>query len=696
MSVERVARNLLGAATLCGLLVSAGCSGVLSSNNSSGPSGGTPIASVKGSFDWGESLLAGGTIGVDMFPAKFTFDATATPSCANDYVAFNTSLVGVSPTGKAMQGGNMFAATGMPVGTFTISDGAASLVLTAAADNTGNDFLVVDNAAAGPGSTTNAASLAARIVALGGPLGVTATSAGPAVSLAALSFGIEGNNLVASTTLTNFTLGGAFFGGVGTGNIVAFNQLYATQGSATGFCAQDGPSVYWSYFTGTGTAVTSIVLSLDGSKVAFVENVAGVATLRILQWKAGEGAGTGYPVAPTMTLPAATSWAAGCPAGPSCLSSIAFSGAPSDTKSSPFYVYGNNADVLYVGDNNGNVHKFIGVFNGTPAEVTTGGWPIAVNAGAILTSPIFDSVSGNIFVGDSTGRLSFIQEVGSVVGGATPCSPLPCLNTVNLPVGTAGAIVDAPIVDGTNGTVFAVNGTDTTNSGTILQASTALTGAVSFSLGGGLSVGSPIYSGAFDNTYFTSPPGAIAGHMYVCGKQPGVNDRPAIYQLNFTAAGVLNGATPLGGLASADGEACSPVTEFFNPNGAGPGVARDWIFFSIGNSANSVLPIPAGACQSGGASGAGCVISVDVTNPLSVWPPASVTNTAPVPANPAGSTSGIIVDNQADTSIGVFPQASSLYFTLGANSTGAGPGVPSCDTTNGVGCAIKLTQAGLN
>jgi hypothetical protein len=628
-----------------------------------------------------------------MFPAKFTFDATAAPSCASDYVAFNTSLAGVSPTGKAMQGGNMFAATGIPVGTFTISDGAASLVLTAAADNTGNDFLVVDNAAAGPGSNTNAASLAARIVALGGPLGVTATSAGPAVSLAALNFGIEGNNLAVSSTLdpTTFMLGGFFLGGVGRGNIVAFNNLYATQGSVSGFCPQDGPSVYWSYFTGAGSAVTSIVLSLDGSKVAFVETVPGGATLRILQWKALEGAGTGYPVAVDQDISGAN-WST-CIAGNSCIASIPFSGGAPDTKSSPFYVYGNNADVLYVGDDNGSVHKFTGVFNGTPAEVTTAPWPIPVNvAGTILTSPIFDSVSGNIFVGDSTGRLSYIREVGSTVG--MPACTLPCLGTPSLHVGGAGgSIDDAPIVDGTNQTVFAVNGTDATSNGTILQVDTALTAPVMASIGGGLSRGSPIYSGAFDNTYFTGSLGT--GHMYICGKQPGVNDRPAIYQLNFTAAGLLQdaGTTQLRGLASNDGAACSPVTEFFNPNGGGPGVVTDWIFFSIGDFANSVLPIPAGGCQ---INGAGCVMSVDVTNPAAAWPPPSVTNTAPVPRRPAGSTSGIIVDNQADTSAGAFPQASSLYFTLGANSSGTGPGVPSCNTTSGVGCAIKLTQSMLN
>jgi hypothetical protein len=486
-------------------------------------------------------------------------------------------------------------------------------------------------------------------------------------------------------------LGGFFLGGVGRGNIVAFNNLYATQGSVSGFCPQDGPSVYWSYFTGAGSAVTSIVLSLDGSKVAFVETVPGGATLRILQWKALEGAGTGYPVAVDQDISGAN-WST-CIAGNSCIASIPFSGGAPDTKSSPFYVYGNNADVLYVGDDNGSVHKFTGVFNGTPAEVTTAPWPIPVNvAGTILTSPIFDSVSGNIFVGDSTGRLSYIREVGSTVG--MPACTLPCLGTPSLHVGGAGgSIDDAPIVDGTNQTVFAVNGTDATSNGTILQVDTALTAPVMASIGGGLSRGSPIYSGAFDNTYFTGSLGT--GHMYICGKQPGVNDRPAIYQLNFTAAGLLQdaGTTQLRGLASNDGAACSPVTEFFNPNGGGPGVVTDWIFFSIGDFANSVLPVPAGGCQ---INGAGCVMSVDVTNPAAAWPPPSVTNTAPVPRRPAGSTSGIIVDNQADTSAGAFPQASSLYFTLGANSSGTGPGVPSCNTTSGVGCAIKLTQSMLN
>src|ERR1700730_10699099 len=182
MRIERFARTLPGAVALYWLLTSVACNGSFSNN-----SFGTPGA-VQAQGDWGMSLTAGATVGIGQFPAKFTFDVTATPDCVNDYVAFNTSHLGASGTAP---------------------------------------------------------------------------------------------------------------------NIVAFNKLYSTQGSVGGQCAQNGPSVYWSYFTGgttgAGTAVTSVVLSLDGKKIAFVENVGTQAWLRILKWKAGENTG----VAPTTNVAAA-------------------------------------------------------------------------------------------------------------------------------------------------------------------------------------------------------------------------------------------------------------------------------------------------------------------------------------------------------------------------------------------------------
>jgi hypothetical protein len=177
--------------------------------------------------------------------------------------------------------------------------------------------------------------------------------------------------------------------------------------------------------------------------------------------------------------------------------------------------------------------------------------------------------------------------------------------------------------------------------------------------------------------------------MYVCGNDNAHGSRPAIYQLSFNGSGVLTGVgTALVNLVSAGSGSgsmsCTPVTEVYNPNAAGG--AKDWIFFSTADNANTVNPIPAGStCRT---DQLGCMISINVTgNPT--WPPTTVTNARSMPANAAGATSGIVVDNVADTVTS--PQASSIYFTLGINSVATSP----CNTTVGVGCLVKLTQSAL-
>ncbi len=104
--------------------------------------------------------------------------------------------------------------------------------------------------------------------------------------------------------------------------IVAFNELYSSQGSVGGFCNQNGPSVMWAYRTGTtGTTSSGPILSLDGTKVAYVENIAGgPAVLHILKWKAGQGT-LSAPATPDVTLVAGAAWST-CPAGSSCVANI--------------------------------------------------------------------------------------------------------------------------------------------------------------------------------------------------------------------------------------------------------------------------------------------------------------------------------------------------------------------------------------
>jgi hypothetical protein len=636
--------------------------------------------------DWSELMLAGGTVGAGMYPAKFTFDVNATPSCANDFIAFNTSLAGVSPTTAASQTGT-FTGAAIPGETVTIGNPTfgTTIVLTASLlSNTGLNFQT--SALVG----TQAANLRDAITRNGASVGVTAASAAGVVTVTATTNGTGGNLITLAKTVTLFTWAGATLaGGAGTANIVAFNQLYASQPPVVGdFCnpTLPRPAVYWSYFTGTGTAVTSIVLSFDGTKVAFVENVAGTATLRLLKWKSGEGAGAGYPVAVDQDISGAN-WST-CTAGNSCIASIAFNGgvAATDTKSPPFYNYA--TDELYVGNDNGILHKFTGVFLGTPAEVTTGGWPLTVNLTATLTGPIFDSISKNIFVADSTGRLSFVREVGSVVGTAPLCTA-PCLDATNRPL--TGSIVDSPIVDGSAGRVLVFDGTETSgNDGSVFQFDTALTAGskVTVRIGGNQGATPTavdvLHAGTFDDAYFSTGP--ATGHLYTCGKDPGFNNRPAIYRLSFNAAGVLQVPPPLPlpylanltNTFSLIGDACSPVTELKNG-------ATDRIFFGFATNANP----PAGGTATGCTAGQGCVASIVLGG---AWPPAATTAGVAVPfflpgvQTGSGGTSGIVVDN-----VGVGAQESSIYYTFQTNSTAAVP----CNGTVGVGCAVKVTQSAL-
>jgi hypothetical protein len=472
----------------------------------------------------------------------------------------------------------------------------------------------------------------------------------------------------------------------GQASVIAYRNLYAGPGSS--FCGLANPTVYWSYNTnfnnvGTatnGTVETSPIISLDGSKVAFVETrtaVNGGAIVHLLKWHALDGGAINTAAAPTT----ATTWTADglaghCPVAGACMISIVLNGAQPDTASSTFYDYAR--DAIYVGDDNGVLHKIInafGITGATPSEMTTGNWPITANTGRILTSPTLDSVSGNIFTGDSGGRLSYIRESFSTAGTCAVGSP-PCLGSTSINP-AVHVIADPPIVDSTTGKVFIFFGNNGT-SAAVIQSDVTLSASVTASLG--LGTGHHLHSGAFDNTYLTGNGGV--GSLYMCGSSAA--SAPTIQRIGFTNSGrippspfanpigTMNAAVDLlATLTVATGSAeCAPVTELYNANA--PAASRDQIFFGVqtlGSGTNC--------------GGVGCVMSVNVTGtPLLL----SISNSIAE----IGGPSGIIVDNDADTTL--FPQASSLYFSNQGNSTAGNP----CGVTVGVGCAIKVTQAGLN
>jgi hypothetical protein len=385
-------------------------------------------------------------------------------------------------------------------------------------------------------------------------------------------------------------------------NVIAFNQLYSGPG---GLCGTGGPSVLFAYNIGTGRIATSAVISLDGTKIAFVETGAGTSIFHVLTWASGPGNGTS-PSAPAVPGTGNTA----------SMVSITYANA-NNTRSSPWIDYKN--DVAYVGANNGRVYKITGVFKGTPTLVATPPWPVNIGGGSNITGPVLDQVTGRIFVGDGTGRL---RSFDSVTGG----------NVSSLAVGTQGAtaaaVVDSPMVDSANGLVYAVSGNDST-SAVVVQANTGTLQEISrarIGLGGTGGTNLVIYDGAFDNNYFNN---VSTGTLTVCGTGP-ANTSPWLYTFNFTGTTLNTLPTTQVPLLTATNARCSPITEFFNPNING---GTDFFFFglTINCFGNGTL---------------GCI-----TVRQSVGTP-------PTPVSESGGTSAIVMDNQSTAG-----QASSIYFT---------------------------------
>jgi hypothetical protein len=412
------------------------------------------------------------------------------------------------------------------------------------------------------------------------------------------------------------------------------------------------------------------VLSLDGTKLAFVENrAAGGAILHLLKWHAGDGGAINTAAAPTRIA----AWTA-CPANTACMINLVFNNTQADTASSPTYDY--THDTLYVGDDNGVLHKFTNVFGvtgATPSEVITGNWPITVDTGRQLTSPTLDSISGNLFMSDTIGTLSYVRETFSTAG-ACKTGAVPCLGSTTIVPTAAHVVPDAPIVDSSTGKVFIFFGNDGGGGESIVQSDITLSASVRTALGTGTA--HHLHSGAFDNTYLSG--NGSQGFLYVCGGTSTAASAPTIYRVGFTNTGAPFG-NPVGtmkttvdaatlAVATASAE-CSPLTELFNPNA--PMASQDQIFFGVqtaGSGSN---------CAAGG-----CVMSINVTGA-----PATLAIAHSVAE--VGGPSGIIVDN-----VSTAVQASSLYFSNQGNSTLAAP----CGSalTTGVGCAVKVTQSGLN
>jgi hypothetical protein len=448
-------------------------------------------------------------------------------------------------------------------------------------------------------------------------------------------------------------------------NIVAFNNLYSGGSNLfpTGLCGtrtiaggktdnRSLPTVLWSYNIHSinpgaigGAVTTSPVLSQDGAKVAFVESATGnAAHFHVLAWKAGDGRQNNLQTVTSgveLTSPNGSAPTAGSGSFTDLQLGAATTGT--DTISSPYIDYFN--DTAYVGNDIGVLYRIKNVFCttgscGTAAPSLDASWGtggvVATGCAGVLTGPVQDFPSLNVYVGCSNGKLYGFNSVG------TPLANSP----VAIGDGTAtGDVADPPVVDPVNSLIYVVSGSGAgvnTGKGVLVQLPRDLSSSVVAVIG--KNVGFSLHAPAFNDAYFTNATSSTWVLYAQAYDTTGTN--LTFFGATFNASRIMNSTVPASNLLNYGtrlGEG-TPLTEFKNGT-------TDWLFH-----AEVITPNNMGE------------------NNINTFPTALPDlATTSTPAGCTGIT-GMIVDNSSASA-----QASSVYFT--------------CTGSN---VAYKFTQNGLN
>jgi len=462
-------------------------------------------------------------------------------------------------------------------------------------------------------------------------------------------------------------------------NLVGINQLYTT---GTSPCNAGSPWVAFAYNTVTqtgGQIKTSPTLSLDGTKVAFIESTAGASYFHVLVLP------NPIPVPPSQSgtvLSPLTPTTCTTPTTPGCMTTLTIQSSATDSNSSPWVDY--NTDSAYVGADNGVLYKITPVFGGgAPALVSTGGWPVTVTASSqtnkVLTAPVVDDTAARIFIGDGYGYLYGINLTNPGTSMATVT-----VGWVGHGAGTG--VVDPPIAvtDSANSAtdqVFVFTGCSTVLGigGAVSQipanftSSTTLTTSNTVDLGSASGTGDcttgNVHSGTFDNAFWLN--GSTSGHLVTCGFVSGTTGTPLIpsnpkmYFFPFASHEITSTGSSTFVVNTTKGDECSPLTEFYDGT-------TDRVFFGAGSTKDGYLE--------------SSTITTSLTTPNCTGTPTSSCVTSP---SALGGTSGIVIDNQVSNG------GTNIYFsTLAAGSVNS----QKCNVSGGSAnpnCAVRLTQSAL-
>jgi hypothetical protein len=606
------------------------------------------------STDWDEGLISTGQFQPNMYPAKFSF-STTTASCTGDYVVTTTGVNGSGTTANIVAYNELYGTSG-PSGTGCGSPASPTIAVPTLlwAYNTGAAAVTTSPVISNDSTGSKVAFIQYDSTTTTTSLVVVKWAATPATS----SF--TGN--LNSTTSVTYTSGTA--------------PTSADVGAQISASDGDIPA-------------NDTITAVSGSTVTLATAATGTASGVTLTIHAETSALPGVPVTTTNI--------SGCTAPCMTVTTINSTAADAVTYSSPFYDYQPD-DALYVGAGDGLLYKITGVFNGTSAPSVSS---ITLTGSTYeVASPVFDSVSGCVFVGDTEG---YLYSVTSGNGG-TVCNGGTFANYGHSEIlGDGGAyegIIDAPIVDSSTGFVYAFVtdsahvGNCAVGDGCVVQfaTNTITSGATTTAPANEEAIGSgaqyyDIQAGTFDNVYYAS--GGVAGNLWTIGNHNGTAGEN-LYRIPIGAGSAMSAAlTAVSTLTNSGGHGgwTSPITEFCAPtslatpcgeaSGATTG-GTDYIFFST-----DYLTTAPGGCSTGG-SGDDCMLGYNVTTPTSPTVVGGTNITTGGIGSPGCfSTGGIIVDNALTGSTSPAQVGGSeIYFAAlaagaagSANSPG-GPAVP--------------------
>jgi hypothetical protein len=454
-------------------------------------------------------------------------------------------------------------------------------------------------------------------------------------------------------------------------NLVGLTNLYST-GAGTGFCSGTGPSFLFSYAIGSGGSPLSPVLSLDGSKVAWIENRTSTSSyLHITNWVANDGGTAVSPIVPTGTFSSGVC----TPAGTSCDDAIEYTAATypgcskaytaANTHSDIYVDYG--SDSGFVSANNGLLYHIKNIFSTTTAPSVDFCVPVNTNfethpAGA-MSGPLYDPLLNEVFITDSERIYAYVVNASGSTLSFAPAS------TASYLYGNTSSNYDYPtgsgmMLDAYNGYVYVFSTDDAAGGTSVTQLPTSLASSAPVELGGtSTNTLKMLFFGAFDNNYYNYGPANAASTLYSCGTAT-TTTAQSLFAISFNPTTGVAKATPamssnqnVNGGGSANG-VCSPITEFYDGT-------NDRIFVGMG--------------QPGSTTGANVVTMWDVNSRLT----SASEPTATTSASYLGGTSGFAADLASSDA-----QAENIYFSteqIGtASTTVTGGGTGTLFNVNGI------------